>query len=136
MQGHVPFLLPKVEKRPLSESVEGYPSTHFQRGVDKNSQVRFGSTIDWNGPELSSHAQVLSNYSHQGHAGYVDEPPWQGSWKMSVIDPAADHVEEMHRDREVQTLFPSSYEEPQTKGAAGTRRPKGCFVSHVCLCFW
>lgn len=36
---------------------------------------------------------------------------------MSVIYPAADHVEEVHGDREVQALFPSADEEPQTKGA-------------------
>lgn len=116
MQGYLPFILPKVEKAPSSESIEGYQSTDSQHDVDKNSQVRFGCTIDWNGPELSSHAQVLSNYSHQGHAGYIDEPPGQNSWKPSIIDPAANHVEEVNSDREVQTLFPSTYEEPESKG--------------------
>lgn len=36
---------------------------------------------------------------------------------MSIIDPAANHMEEVHSDCEVQALFPSTDEEPQTKGA-------------------
>ena len=35
---------------------------------------------------------------------------------MRVVDPAADHVEEMHGDREVQALLPSTDEEPQADG--------------------
>lgn len=34
---------------------------------------------------------------------------------MSVIDPAANQMEEVHCDREVETLLPSTDEEPQTK---------------------
>lgn len=45
---------------------------------------------------------------------------------MSIIDPAANHMEEVHSDCEVQALFPSTDEEPQTKGAAGTVRQKSC----------
>lgn len=45
---------------------------------------------------------------------------------MSVVYPAADHVEEVHGDREVQALFPSADEEPQTEGAAGTVTRKRC----------
>lgn len=84
--------------------------------VPNISQVRFGSTIDWNCPEFSPHTQVLSNYGHQCHAGYVDEPPGEGSWKVRIIDPAADHVEEVYGDGEVQALLPPADEEPQTKG--------------------
>lgn len=36
---------------------------------------------------------------------------------MGVIDPAADHVKEMHRHREVQTLLSPSDEKPQAKSA-------------------
>lgn len=41
---------------------------------------------------------------------------------MRVVDPAADHVEEVHGDCEVQALFPSTDEEPQAEGAARTTR--------------
>lgn len=34
---------------------------------------------------------------------------------MSVIDPAANQMEEVHCDREVETLLPSTDEEPQTE---------------------
>lgn len=83
----------------------------------ENSQVRFGSTVDRNCPELSPHAQVLSDHSHQRHAGYIDEPPGEGGGKVGVVDPAPDHVKEVHGDCEVQALFPSADEEPQTEGA-------------------
>lgn len=43
---------------------------------------------------------------------------------MSVIDPTADHMEEMHSDCEVQALFASTDEEPQTKGT-GEQGDKG-----------
>lgn len=41
---------------------------------------------------------------------------------MSIVDPAADHMEEMHSDCEVQALFPSADEEPQTNGTVKTVR--------------
>lgn len=44
---------------------------------------------------------------------------------MSIIDPAANHMEEVHSDCEVQALLPSTDEEPQTKGAVRTVRQKG-----------
>lgn len=81
------------------------------------SQVRFRSAVDRNGPELSPHAQVLSDHSHQRHAGYVDEPPGEGGGEVGVVDPAADHMKEVYGDCEVQALFPSADEEPQTEGA-------------------
>lgn len=43
---------------------------------------------------------------------------------MSVIDPAANHMEEVHSDCEVQALFPPTDEEPQTEGAAGQMTAK------------
>lgn len=86
------------------------------------SQVRFRSTVDRNCPELSPHAQVLSDHSHQRHAGYVDEPPGEGGGKVGVVDPAADHMKEVYGDCEVQALFPSADEEPQTEGAEKTTR--------------
>lgn len=36
---------------------------------------------------------------------------------MRIVDPAADHMEEVHGDCEVQALFPSTDEEPQAEGA-------------------
>lgn len=54
---------------------------------------------------------------------------------MSIIDPAADHMEEVHSDCEVQALFPSTDEEPKTKGAAGTMRQKSHVISHAHLRF-
>lgn len=84
----------------------------------KYSQVRFGSTVDWDSPQLSPHAQVLSNNSHQSNAGYIDKPPGEHSWRMRVVDPADDHMKEVHSDGEVETLLPTADEEPQTEGAA------------------
>lgn len=89
------------------------------------SQVRFGSTVDWNCPELSPHAQVLSDYSHQRHASHIDQPPGQSGREMRVIDPAADHVEEVHGDCEVQALFPSTDEEPETESTGQRVQDEG-----------
>lgn len=98
----------------------------------KYSQVRFGSTVDWDSPQLSPHAQVLSNHSHQGDAGYIDEPPGQHCWRMRVVDPADDHMKEVHSDSEVETLLPAADEEPQTEGTA--RKTKMyCTVCIVCF---
>lgn len=85
--------------------------------IYRSSQVRFGSSIDWNRPELSPHAQVLPDHSHQRDARHVDEPPGQGRGKVGVVDPAPDHVEEVDGDCEVQTLLPSPDEKPQTESA-------------------
>lgn len=98
--------------------------TRGQHCVDEKSKVRLGSSIDWNGLEFSPHAQVLSNDSHQCHAGDVDEPPGQSSWEMSVIDPAADHMEEVHSYSEVQALFATTDEEPQTKSTVNNETEK------------
>lgn len=91
-------------------------------GTGQNSQVRFGSTVDWNGPQLGAHTQVLSNHSRQGYAGDIDEPPGQGGWRLSVVDPAADQVKEVHRNGEVKALFPSTDEKPQAEGTVTARR--------------
>lgn len=50
---------------------------------------------------------------------------------MGVIDPAADHMEEVHSDCEVKALFPSTDEEPQAKGTAGTMKQKSYLTSHA-----
>lgn len=88
----------------------------------KYSQVRFGSTVDWNGPQLSPHAQVLSNHSHQGNAGDIDEPPGEHSRRVRVVDPAEDHMKEVHSDSKVQTLLPAADKEPQTQSAASKNK--------------
>lgn len=41
---------------------------------------------------------------------------------MSVVDPAAHQVEEVHRDGKVKALFPSTDEKPQTQGTATAMR--------------
>lgn len=91
-----------------------------QSGV--RSEVRLRSTVDWDGPELSPHAQVLSNHGHQSHAGHVDQPPGQGRREVGVVDPTAYHVEEVHGDSEVQTLLPSADKEQQAQGTDETAR--------------
>lgn len=51
---------------------------------------------------------------------------------MSVVDPAANHVEEVYSDGEVQALLPPTDEEPQTEGAAGTvRHPVSFSMTHI-----
>lgn len=97
----------------------------------QNSQVRFGSTVDWNCPQLSAHAQVLSNHSRQGYAGDIDEPPGQGGWRVSVVDPAANQVEEVHGNGKVKALFPSTDEKPQTQGTVTAMRSSAVLIHLV-----
>lgn len=91
------------------------PTFESQCGINE-SKVGLGSRVDRDCPELSLHAQVLPDHNHQSHAGDVDEPPGQGSWKVGVVDPAADHVEEVDSHGEVQALLPSADEKPQAEG--------------------
>ena len=91
------------------------PTSASQCAVSE-SQVGFGARVDRDCPELSPHAQVLPNHSHQSHASNVDEPPGQSSWKVGVVDPAANHVEEVDRDGEIQALLPSADKKPQAEG--------------------
>lgn len=42
-------------------------------------------------------------------------------------------MEEVHSDYEVQALFPSADEEPQTKGAAGIMKHKNGFINQTVL---
>lgn len=91
-------------------------------GGGQRSKVRLRSTVDWDGPELSPHAQVLSNHGHQSHAGHVDQPPGQGRREVGIVDPTAYHVEEVHSDSEVQTLLPSADKEQQAQGTDETAR--------------
>lgn len=90
--------------------------TDFQSFHQKKSQVRFGSTVDWNCPQFCAHTQVLSNHSRQGYAGDIDEPPGQGSWRVSVVDPTSNQMEEVHSDGKVEALLPTADEKPQTEG--------------------
>lgn len=96
----------------------------------KNLQVRFGSTVDWNCPQFCAHTQVLSNHSGQGYAGDIDEPPGQGSWRVRVVDPASNQMEEVHGDGKVKALLPSPDEKPQTEGTARTTKCKHLFSSN------
>lgn len=52
---------------------------------------------------------------------------------MSVIDPAANHMEKVHSDCEVEALLPSTNEEPQAKGAASTMTWRSFIISHAWL---
>jgi len=52
---------------------------------------------------------------------------------VSIIDPAADHVKEVHGDREVEALFPPPDEEPQTQGTARTIRQFNALVLNICF---
>lgn len=79
------------------------------------SEVRFWSSVHRNGPELSPHAQVLADDRHQSNTRHINQPPRQGCGEVSIIDPAANHVEEMNCNCEVQALLPTTDEEPQTQ---------------------
>lgn len=80
-------------------------------------EVRLGSRVDRDGHELSPHAQVFADDRHERHARHVDQPPGQRGGEVRVVDPAADHVEEVDGDGEVQALLPTTDEEPQAQGA-------------------
>ena len=54
---------------------------------------------------------------------------------MGVIDPAANHMEEVHGDCKVKALFPTTDEEPQAQGAAGTIKQKSYLSSHAQFLF-
>lgn len=98
----------------------------------QNSQVRFGSTVDWNCPQFSAHTQVLSDHSREGYAGDIDEPPGQGGWGVSVVDPASNQVEEVHGNGKVKALFPSTDEKPQTEGTVTAMKLSAVFI-HLAL---
>lgn len=51
---------------------------------------------------------------------------------MSIIDPAANHMKEVHSNCEVQALLPSADEEPQAQGAAGTKTQKSYAITQPC----
>lgn len=95
-----------------------------QSGVHE-SEVGLGPCVDRDGPELSPHAQVFSDHCHQRHAGHVDQPPGQHHGELGIVEPAADHVEKVDSDGEVQTLLTSSDEEPQAESTGGRRMQWG-----------
>ena len=110
--------LPFESKTPNSQgqlSCQLVPTSASLCAVSE-SEVGFGACVDRDCPELSPHAQVLPNHSHQSHAGNVDKPPGQSSWKVGVVDPATNHVEEVDSDGEVQALLPSADKKPQAEG--------------------
>lgn len=50
---------------------------------------------------------------------------------MSVVDPAANQVEEVHGNGKVKALFPSTDEKPQTEGAVTAMRLSAVLIHLV-----
>lgn len=50
---------------------------------------------------------------------------------MSVVDPAADQVEEVHGNGKVKALLPSTDEKPQTQGTATATRLSAVLIHLV-----
>jgi len=80
--------------------------------------IGFGGRIEWNFSEFYPHAEVLPDGSHQCSAHDVHQPPRQGRGKVRVINPAAQEVEEVNGDSEIQALLSSADEVQQAKSTA------------------
>lgn len=87
-----------------------------QRGVARASlYVGFGGRVEGDLPELYPHAQVLPDGRHQRRAHDVHQPPRQRRGEARVVDPAAQQVEEVNGDGEIQALLPSPDEVQQAQ---------------------
>lgn len=80
--------------------------------------VGFGSRIQWDFSEFYPHAEVLPNRSHERCAHDVHQPPRQSRGKVRVINPAAQKMEEVNGDCEIQALLSSSDEVQQPQSTA------------------
>lgn len=127
----LPVPLQAAKKRPFEPGPWRLIVHKLSVVCTKELQVRFGSTVDWNCPQFCAHTQVLSNHSSQGYAGHIDEPPGQGSWGVRVVDPAANQMEEVHGDGEVEALLPSPDEKPQAEGTARKTKSSAALVCSV-----
>lgn len=79
--------------------------------------VGFGGGVEGDLPQLYSHAQVLADGRHQRRAHDVHQPPCQRRGEARVVDPAAQEVEEVNGDGEIQALLPSADEVQQAQSA-------------------
>lgn len=77
--------------------------------------VGFGGRIKGDFSEFYPHAEVLPDGSHQCGAHNVHQPPRQGRGKVRVINPAAQKVEEVNCDCEIQALLSSADEVQQAQ---------------------
>lgn len=75
--------------------------------------VGFGGRTEGDFSEFYPHAEVLADRSHQCGAYDVHQPPCQGRGKARVINPAAQEVEEVNGDGEIQALLSSADEVQQ-----------------------
>lgn len=80
--------------------------------------VGFGGRIKGDFSEFYPHAEVLPDSSHQRGAHDVHQPPRQGWGKVRVINPAAQKVEEVNGDCEIQALLSSADEVQQAQSTA------------------
>lgn len=80
--------------------------------------VGFGSRIQWDFSEFYPHAEVLPNRGHERCAHDVHQPPRQSRGKVRVINPAAQKMEEVNGDCEIQALLSSSDEVQQPQSTA------------------
>lgn len=77
--------------------------------------IGFGGGVERDLPQLYSHAQILPDGRHQRRAHDVHQPPRQRRGEARVVDPAAQQVEEMNGDGEIQALLPSPDEVQQAQ---------------------
>lgn len=84
--------------------------------------VGFGGGVEGDLPQLDPHAQVLADGRHQRRAHGVHQPPRQRRGEARVVDPAAQQVEEVNGDSEIQALLPSPDEVQQAQSAAKQRQ--------------
>lgn len=90
-----------------------------QHGVARASlYVGFGGGVEGDLSELYPHAQVLPDGRHQRRAHDVHQPPRKRRGEARVVDPAAQEVEEVNGDGEIQALLPSPDEVQQAQSTA------------------
>lgn len=83
--------------------------------------IGFGGGGERDLAQLYPHAQVLADGRHQRRAHHVHQPPGQRGGEARVVHPAAQQVEEVDGDGEIQALLPSPDEVQQGQGAAEGR---------------
>ncbi len=80
-------------------------------------QVRPGPHADRDGLEFGAHAQELAAHAHEREADGVQHPPREAGRQVAVVHQAEDGVEEVHREREVQTQLGALHHVPQRERA-------------------
>lgn len=84
--------------------------------------IGLGGRIERDLSEFYPHAEVLADGSHQCSAHDVHQPPRQGGGEAGVINPAAQQVEEVNGDCEIQALLSSADEVQQAQSTAKHRQ--------------